>query len=95
MFGIEFEHPLSMHQTCPIKNCSKVENGKVESTKGEKIEKKIKFEDFECFQFTKKNKTKITLLEDVMDSSRKPRPDSINFVETSCSKDGLIHLTPR
>lgn len=38
----------------------------------------------------------INFFEDVMESKRKPTPGrSIFFHETSCSKDGLIHLNAR
>lgn len=38
----------------------------------------------------------INFFEDVMESNRKPTPGrSIFFHETSCSKDGLVHLNAR
>lgn len=76
---------------CSGPNCSETEC----PIKGERA-KKFRFEDFECYQFIEQNKTNtITLLEDVTESERMPRPDSIFFIETSCKKNSLIHLNPR
>lgn len=58
--------------------------------------KPFKFEDVACFRFPNTNQTPIMLLESVMESKRMPRKgESIFFVETSCSKDGVINLNPR
>lgn len=52
------------------------------------------FEDFKCYQ--RKNVTPIDLLEDVMDSPRKPRlGKTIFFVETQCTDNSIIKLSPR
>lgn len=51
---------------------------------------------FECYEYTKINKTPISLLEDVFDSPIMPtNGECIFLLETSCAKDGLIHLNPR
>lgn len=43
-----------------------------------------------------KDDVSINFFEDVMESPRKPTPGrSIFFHETSCSKDGLVHLNAR
>lgn len=58
--------------------------------------KKFKYENFECYQFPKNVTTPIKLLEDVTDSARKPRKGkTMFFIETSCSKNGLINLNSR
>lgn len=49
-----------------------------------------------CFQFTDQNPGSIVFFEDVMQSKKQPTPGkSIFFHETSCTKDGLIHLNAR
>lgn len=48
----------------------------------------------ECYQFT--NATRIELLDDILDSDKQPEKGrGIFLLETSCSKDGFIHLNPR
>lgn len=52
----------------------------------------------QCFQLNgiSDDLSSINFFEDVMESKRKPTPGrSIFFHETSCSKDGLVHLNAR
>lgn len=53
----------------------------------------------QCFRLNTVNIDDISLInffEDVMESKRKPTPGrTIFFHETSCSKDGLVHLNAR
>lgn len=52
----------------------------------------------QCFQLNGigDDLSSINFFEDVMESKRKPTPGrSIFFHETSCSKDGLVHLNAR
>lgn len=54
------------------------------------------FEEFKCFRINKINETIIDQVEDVLDSPRKPTPgNSIFFIMTSCTGDGVIPMKPR
>lgn len=49
-----------------------------------------------CYQFSKNNETPIEFLVDILDGDVKPEKGSgIFLIETSCAKDGLVHLMPR
>lgn len=58
--------------------------------------KRIKFEEFACYQSAKNIEIPVELLEDILESEKQPsKGKAIFFIETSCARDGLIHLTPR
>lgn len=59
-------------------------------------EKEFLSDKDECYELARTSQSTVDLLQDVMDSAKKPKMwSSVFFLDTSCAKDGLISLTPR
>lgn len=57
---------------------------------------KFRYEDFACYQLPQNVSEVDDLLEDIMESDRKPsKGNTIFFVEASCGFNGEINLNPR